>query len=487
MDSFESNDPVEEGTENPENPPTDIVEPTTTDIKPSVDHSPSPPVQQPTPQSIEETKEQNLVTGKPPAAFVPSGPRRSSSRSIKRPKFDDELVDTSALKRTSSSSRRTSESSPIEQKSKRSVVKPQSQTSSTTNSKKKDKKLKPTPVPTDFGRWRPTDDLSLISAVTQTCDLQTVHLAVRFSCNFTLKEIQDRWYALLYDPFVSRLAQQAMKALPSDVVEEIMNNALWSRNEDCLVGDMNIDDKPELSDFQKLLNDNLEIFHKSRTAKTIHDHWSLLRTYQLLSCQQAKNVSGTSTVLADMEGKIVDDQIVRGEDDALNQELAVSDRSQKREIRRLEQEIPNWEMLIEKSEHVEGLKLSEFDDDVLAILKGRIMKYKITKNQVVIGRNCNDFEVDIDLSMEGPSLKISRRQGLILHEDGVFYLENIGKRPFYINGFPLATGQSARLVNDSVIEIHCIKLLFLINTKMESSEDQNNETDATGSKVKVEE
>lgn len=38
--------------------------------------------------------------------------RRSSSRSIKRPKFDDELVESGALKR--SSSRKTSESSPSE-------------------------------------------------------------------------------------------------------------------------------------------------------------------------------------------------------------------------------------------------------------------------------------------------------------------------------------------------------------------------------------
>ena len=46
----------------------------------------------------------------PLANMLSVGPRRSSSRSIKRPKFDDELVDTSGLKR--GSSRKTSESSP---------------------------------------------------------------------------------------------------------------------------------------------------------------------------------------------------------------------------------------------------------------------------------------------------------------------------------------------------------------------------------------
>lgn len=48
---------------------------------------------------------------------TPGCPRRSSSRSIKRPKFDDELVDASAFKRNSY--RKSSESSPSEQKGKK--------------------------------------------------------------------------------------------------------------------------------------------------------------------------------------------------------------------------------------------------------------------------------------------------------------------------------------------------------------------------------
>jgi len=420
-----------------------------------------------------------LPHAKGQSSYVPPGPRRSSSRSIKRPKFDDELVDTSALKRTSSL-RKSSESSPsdLQRSSKKSVVKQASHQTT----KKKTKKIKPVPVPTDFGRWRPTDDLALISAVTQTCDLQTVHLAVRFSCRFTLKEIQDRWFALLYDPFVSRLAQQSMKALPSDVIEQILNNALWSRDEDCIIADIDIESNPSFDDFQNILNDKIHIFHKSRTASTLQDHWQLLRHYNLLSCQHVKNTTpSTPTTLAEMENKMVDDQIDRMEDETLNQELAVSDRRCKREIKRLEKEIPHWEMLIENSGHVDPrFKTSDFSEGALAVLKGRILKYSITKSQVVIGRNCYDCDVDIDLSIEGPSLKISRQQGIILYEEGVFYLENCGKRTFYINGFPLATGQSARLVNDTMIEICCIKLLFLINNQVpvQGDEDGDNSDSA---------
>lgn len=70
----------------------------------------------------------------------------------------------------------------------------------------------------DLGRWKPSDDLTLIIGVQQTCDLVTVHRGVKFSCKFTIGEIQERWYALLYDPTVSRVAQHAMKNLHAEQV-----------------------------------------------------------------------------------------------------------------------------------------------------------------------------------------------------------------------------------------------------------------------------
>ncbi len=51
--------------------------------------------------------------------------------------------------------------------------------------------------------FSPIDILSTCTTL-QTNDLTAVHLGVKFSCKFTLREVQERWYALLYDPVLSK-------------------------------------------------------------------------------------------------------------------------------------------------------------------------------------------------------------------------------------------------------------------------------------------
>lgn len=77
--------------------------------------------------------------------------------------------------------------------------------------------------------------MSFLLLIFQTNNLQMVHRGVKFSCRFTLKEVAQRWYALLYDPTISRLAVSAMRNLHPESIANIESKALFSVAEEELL------------------------------------------------------------------------------------------------------------------------------------------------------------------------------------------------------------------------------------------------------------
>lgn len=107
---------------------------------------------------------------------------------------------------------------------------------SKSSSKKKKTKSGHQIATKDLGRWKPIDDLALIIGVQQTNDLRMVHRGTKFSCKFTIQEMQNRWYSLLYDESISRIAVAAMRNLHPELVENVQSRALFSTQEEEILG-----------------------------------------------------------------------------------------------------------------------------------------------------------------------------------------------------------------------------------------------------------
>lgn len=61
-------------------------------------------------------------------------------------------------------------------------------------------------------------------------------------------------------------------------------------------------------------------------------------------------------------------------------ELCVADRKMKREIRHLENELPKWQVLVDT---VTGISPPDFDNQTLAVLRGRLVRYLMRSREVI--------------------------------------------------------------------------------------------------------
>lgn len=342
----------------------------------------------------------------------------------------------------------------------------------------------------ELGRWKPADDLALILAVQQRNDLDEVWRGVKFSCKFSYQELEDRWYALLYCAPIERVAMAAMRQLPRDVVAQIHAKTLFSNEEEELLKTvpsppLRVISGPPIELFKKLLEGNRQVFLPYRTEKHLYTHWLSMRYHNLIpfdingktilprrddmpsynEVEEAvdKDILNTLSehIALNFDGQTV---AAKNKDDPIHQELIINARRVKREIKKLENEIPKWQALVDS---FRGNPHSDFSDSSsnIAVLRGRHMRYIMQLNQITFGRCTKDSVVDVDLSLEGPAKRISRRQGMIeLQSNGEFIIVNTGKRPFYVDSQPvLKDGNCTVINNNSVVEIDGLRFVFLVN------------------------
>jgi len=337
---------------------------------------------------------------------------------------------------------------------------------------KKKKKGRREGATKDLGRWKATDDLALITAVEQTKDLGSVFKGVKFSCHFTLLEVQERWYALMYDPVISKLAMEAVRNLPQEVVNRVTKATPFSKEEEDAIGNCGIKSTAatvDLAVFEQLRSSQAAVFHPTRSGRSLLTHWQYMKQYSLLPDQTVQPLPKPENAqhilnFHDVEEQVVDSELMDPPDLKLNSEMANVDRMAKREIRRLEAEVSKWQIVVEQ---VTEQQTPDFDNQTLAVLRGRLVRYLMRSREITVGRAAQEHTVDVDLTLEGPASKVSRKQAIIkLTNSGEFHLANEGSRPVMVNGKPIIIGELARLANNTVVEFCNLRFVFLINMEL---------------------
>eukprot|EP00127_Corallochytrium_limacisporum_P001855 Clim_evm10s88 gene=Clim_evmTU10s88 len=148
----------------------------------------------------------------------------------------------------------------------------------------------------DFSKWRPIDDLALISAVQLLPSLADVHRTTRFSRQFTISEIQERWIVLLKDPQIASQVKKAFHTIDRETLAVTAKAYTWSDEEaNCLreFAEDRDGTPPSLDQITDLMIRNADIFHVSRTPQMVHEYYLKLQRFGLLTKPQL--VAGTGS------------------------------------------------------------------------------------------------------------------------------------------------------------------------------------------------
>ncbi|CAD6197854.1 unnamed protein product [Caenorhabditis auriculariae] len=302
----------------------------------------------------------------------------------------------------------------------------------------------------DLRAWTVTDDVSLITAATHVGDLTAVYQNVRFSQPFSLTDVEERWYKLLYNEPFSKLARKRISELTPEDLLRIQSRTAFTKEEEMVLAGIPANPLPTLQILEALLKEHREKFHSARTPQILHDHWHRMKQNNLL----------TQFVLLEYQPPIDWERVERSTE--LNNDLCFDyQRPLRTAIARTRIAAPYQKVAVAP---VTGIATEKFSETVIAVMKGRVVRFVVRTDKITIGRSTPRCRVDVDLSLEGPATKISRRQAILDYnrETNEFIIENIGGRPIFVEGKAVATNMKTQVKDNYVIEIANIRLVFKV-------------------------
>uniref|UniRef100_A0A7E4VTW5 FHA domain-containing protein n=1 Tax=Panagrellus redivivus TaxID=6233 RepID=A0A7E4VTW5_PANRE len=304
-------------------------------------------------------------------------------------------------------------------------------------------------------RWTVEDDIILMASVQHLCDLPAVLAHCKFSQPYSLHDLDERWYLMLYDKQVSKFVRDRIHAQTVEFVSSVYKKIPFSADEDKLIkGVVNVP-KRDIEVFNKLRKN--KTFPIWRTAEDLMDRFKKLT--EVPDKKKDKKVSNVSLIHEDIEQNL----------DFVN--LAQKDVPTDNDSNTIPRDLVKAETVYGDSRRaphdaIAGSTLSpQMPVNALAQLRGRVVAFNIIDSQVIIGRSTPERSVDINLLHEGPCNRTSKIQAVIklVEETDTFFIFNIGQNPFFVDDHVIYAGQKFKLESNSKVTFGLLDMLFLRN------------------------
>lgn len=298
--------------------------------------------------------------------------------------------------------------------------------------------------------WTDIDDAILLAAIQASSSIEDVVRKGYLTNHFTAEEIKARWHAILYD----QPTAEACAARLAEIEFDLPLLAYLEQRPPHVASP----DKPH----------ELPPAEVKNTAEVDASSHAPPGTFATASSASTSASTSTSVPISFTTEEL--DGLRFSEMEA--KLLAAMPHSTLDFFSRIARKEAYWregERVQDQILRVENeLKLiTEKKLKMLALLRGRYLRYEMKSKEIVLGRTAGDAVVDVDLSEEGDAAKISRRQAVIkLKRDGEFYVHNVGRATIFVNGRSVPTGKRMRLTHCCLVEVRQIAFIFEINRSL---------------------